>query len=588
MIRTKPAQAKYDNRDLILPTLSRACRCWNNVVMGNGKLVSWIGDWLNVGIPRMAGVLGGVVVTGIVLVLLAIASVNVVDTMVIERAAAQDRLDAFLLAATAMSRIVGNTGDDIHDVQALNKAFMDIMELRPGIRRLSVYDVSGDAGLLITSTDPGQAPTALTDQERTSVRAGRHVTRFDDVQEDRGWIITAPVIVKGQVIGALRGKFSIAKYDRLIEQQRVFGKVLAVAMVALTSLVFLLLLRVQVHRPVALLLQAMRRTEGGDLANQAPLGGSSDIREVVSQYNRMVDRIREAAAVKEQLLQEIHRFNDTLQRKVSETTEELHRTHAMLGEARAQAERAEKLAALGELSAVVAHELGNPLNAISGNLQMLEHDATIEDRDRHLSVVRAEVKRMIEIIHHILESTRVRIERSSVDLNAVIRDVLAVNVPGLPHRSIKLLTDLPEGLAPIAADPQTLHGVIFNLVANAIQAMPEGGELVICTQYIRNEESDGALVVAGTHELDNGAIRLIVRDTGHGIPPEYIHRMFEPFFTTRQAQRGTGLGLAICHRAVSSVGGRLSVQSAVGQGTTFTIDLPLWRGRRFGEKSDGA
>ena len=402
-----------------------------------------------------------------------------------------------------------------------------------------------------------------------------------------GWIITAPVVVKGQVMGALRGKFSIARYDRLIEQERAVGKVLAVAMVALTSLVFLLLLRVQVHRPVASLLQAMRRTEGGDLAIQAPVGGSSDIREVVGQYNRMVDRIREAVAVKEQLLQEIHRFNHTLQRKVSETTEELRQTHAMLGEARAQAERAEKLAALGELSAVVAHELGNPLNAISGNLQMLEDDATAEDRDRHLSVVRAEVKRMIEILHHILESTSVRIERSPVDLNTVVRDVLAVNAPGLPHRSIELVTDLPEGLAPVAADPHTLHGVIFNLVTNAIQAMPQGGELAICTRYIRNEESDGTIVVAGTHELEDGAIRLIVRDTGHGIPPEYLQRIFEPFFTTRQAQRGTGLGLAICHRAVSSAGGRLAVQSVVGQGTTFTIDLPLWRGRRLGGESDG-
>ena len=555
--------------------------------MGNGKLVSWIGDRLNAGMLRIAGVLGGVVATGIVLVLLAIASVTVIDTMVIERAAAQDRLDAFLRAATAMSRIVGNAGDDIRDVKALNKAFVDIMELRPGLRRLSVYDVSGGAGMLVTSTDPGQAPATLSDQERSSVRAGRAVTRFDDAQEDRGWIITAPVVVKGQVVGALRGKFSVAKYDRLIEQQRVFGKVLAVAMVALTSLVFLLLLRVQVHRPVALLLQAMRRTEGGDLASQAPLGGSSDIREVVSQYNRMVDRIREAVAVKEQLLQEIHRFNDTLQRKVSETTEELRRTHAMLGEARAQAERAEKLAALGELSAVVAHELGNPLNAIFGNLQMLEHDATIEDRDRHLSVIRAEVKRMIEILHHILESTRVRIERSPVDLNAVIRDVLAVSAPGLSHRSIELVTDLPQGLAPVSADPHTLHGVIFNLLTNAIQAMPQGGELAICTRYIRNEKSDGTLVVAGTPELDDGAIRLLVRDTGHGIPPEYVHRIFEPFFTTRQAQRGTGLGLAICHRAVSSAGGRLAVQSVVGQGTIFTIDLPLWRGRRLGKEFDG-
>ena len=134
--------------------------------------MSWIGDRLNAGVPRIAGVLGGVVVTGIVLVLLAIASVNVIDTIVIERAAEQDRLDAFLRAATAMSRIVGNAGDDIRDVQALNKAFVDIKELRPGLRHLSIYDVSGDAGMLITSTDQGEAPTMLGDQDRTSGRDG--------------------------------------------------------------------------------------------------------------------------------------------------------------------------------------------------------------------------------------------------------------------------------------------------------------------------------------------------------------------------------------------------------------------------------
>ena len=218
---------------------------------------------------------------------------------------------------------------------------------------------------------------------------------------------------------------------------------------------------------------------------------------------------------------------------------------------------------------------------------MLDQDATFEDRTRHLSLVSAEIKHMIGFLQHILESTRVKAERKPVDLNTVIHDVLAVNAPVLSHRSIALVTDLPRGLSPIAADPQTLHGVIFNLVTNAIQAMPQGGELAILTRYVRNEGIEGIPVVAGTHDLQGGAIRLMVRDTGHGIPPEYIHRIFEPFFTTRGAPRGTGLGLAICHRVISSAGGRLAVHSVVGIGSTFTIDLPLWKGRRFGEESDG-
>lgn len=535
---------------------------------------------------RVTGVLGWVVVTSVGLVLLAIASVNIFDSEIIQRGAAKDRFEAFLRAAQAVSQLPLHAGNGVPDEDALKEAFKNIMGLRPGLRHLSFFSLKANTGMFIAGTDSATDQT-LSEAERLSIQNGRPVTRFDAASDDRGWLITAPVLVNGRVIGALRGKFSIAKYDRLIEEQRAFGMVLAVAMVVLTALIFLLLLKVQVHRPVALLLDAMRKAEAGDLTSKASLKGSSDIQEVVGQYNRMLERIRESAIVKEQLLQQIHGFNDKLQKKIFETTEELRLANAMLLEARTQAERAEKLAALGELSAVIAHELGNPLNAISGNLQMLKEDTTKEDHDRHLTVVREEIKRMTGTLHHILESTRVKVERRPVDINAVVHDVLLVNAPVLLRRSIELLTDLPQGLSPVAADVHSLHGVIFNLVTNAIQAMPEGGELAIVSRYVRDENIEGTIVLPGTYRLRAGAVRLIVRDTGHGIPSEHVNRIFEPFFTTRDSQRGTGLGLAICHRVISSIGGRLAVQSIIGVGTTFIIDLPLWLERHSGDDSDG-
>lgn len=549
-------------------------------------VLSRILDRLNMPIPRYTGVLGSVAATGVVLVLLSIAMVNMVDTVVIERAAAQDRLNAFLRATLAVSRIVGNAGDDIRDTAAVKDAFEDILELRPGLRRLSVFDLTEEAATLVASTDSDRAPAALSDHERIEVLAGRAVTQFDDTRGDRGWVITAPIHVNNQVVGALRGKYSIAKYDRLIEQERTIVKALAVAMVVLTCLVFFVLIRVQIHRPVSLLLHAMRQAERGDLMSLAPLVGSSDIREVAGQYNRMLDRIGEAVTEKERLLKEVQHFNVTLKQNVADATNELSRTHALLMDARLQAERAGKLAALGELSAAVAHELGNPLNAISGHLQMLITDTNPDARERHLTVIQSEIGRMTEILRHILESTRVRVDRVSVDLNAVIHEVVAVIFPSLVEHRVTLKTSLPEGIPPVSADRIAIHGVVMNLVTNAIQAMPKGGRLEISTARSSQEPIGGTMVLAGSPGLESGAVRLTVRDTGQGIPPDHLKLIFEPFFTTREAERGTGLGLAICHRTISSVGGRLVVQSVVGQGTTFTIDLPLWNHRGGGGKSN--
>ncbi len=528
-------------------------------------------------IRSATGVLAWVLGSGIVLVGLAIATVNLLDRVVIEDAAAHNLHAEFLRATASVSRIVSNAGD-IHDMAALHEAFQDIFELRPGIRRLDVFEVSADSRKLIHSSDPQHAPRGLTEEEWASVSEGRSVTHFDDSTRDRAWIITAPIRMRSRVVGALQGRYSLEKYDRLIRKERELAKVAAVGAVSITCLVFLGLIRIKVHRPINLLLQAMRQAESGDLQSRAPQIGPSDIRHVSCQFNRMLGRIRDEVTTKEHLLEQIQGLNDSLVARITEARSELQRTHMRLMEAQIQAERSEKLAALGELSAAVAHELGNPLNAISGHLQMLAQEVGPghPERDWHLAIIRSEIDRMVGIIRHILDSTRMQVNSGPVGLNDMIGEILALLSPSLPSRQITAKTDFERPLPLIAGDRLALHGMLMNLALNALQAMPEGGELEMTTRLVSTEPLTGTVALEGTAALRTGAVRLTVRDTGTGIPPEHLESIFEPFFTTRRLEGGTGMGLAMCRRVVSASGGRLAVHSAVGSGTLFMIDLPLW------------
>ena len=272
---------------------------------------------------------------------------------------------------------------------------------------------------------------------------------------------------------------------------------------------------------------------------------------------------------------------------VAETKEELHRANLLLVEARIRAERASKFAALGELSAVMAHELGNPLNAMSGHLQLLQKEISFQEPNRHLTILQAEIARMISIIQHTLDSTHTEIRSVPVDLNAVIQDVHQLIAPSLSGQGVVLRTNLAPSLPLVAGDHQALHGVIFNLAINAIQAMPDGGELEIGTSSSMVSSAGGRVIFQGAR-LKESAVRLLVRDSGCGIAPDDLPRIFEPFFTTRQHEGGTGLGLAVCQRVIVSLGGRIGVESIIGQGAQFIVELPLWdRRREEGRSADG-
>lgn len=226
-----------------------------------------------------------------------------------------------------------------------------------------------------------------------------------------------------------------------------------------------------------------------------------------------------------------------------------------------QLRRADKLAALGTLAAGVAHEVKNPLHALGLNLHLLVQElgapqpskAELED---YLRILRSEIERIHQIVENFLRFSKPSLpEVKPLDLNALVERVLSLVAFEAAGHRVGIQTEFDPELDSIAGDEGQLAQVVLNLVINALQAMPAGGNLTLVTRR------------------DNGWAELTVKDTGAGIPHEVIPQIFDPYFTTRQG--GSGLGLAIAHRIVEGHHGTIDAESKAGQGTTMVVRLPL-------------
>lgn len=522
--------------------------------------------------PRLRifkALLVSVLVVGSLLVGLAIITVKVFDEWIIEEAAGKNRHAEFLRTAAAVSGVLSEEG--LRNILVLERVIQNILELRPGIRWLDVFEIGPDGATLITSSRSMDRTDMLSGDNLNEIAAGRSVAAFDGASPERAWIITAPITLNGTIVGAIRGRFSITKYDELILKQRQLAILAAIGAIVLTSAVFLVLIRIQIHRPISQLLETMEKVGSGDLSLRAPLTGPLEIQKLSQQFNHMLHQVRAAIATKESLIDEVRQLNATLEERVLSAVSQLRLTSEKLVQSQIQAERNEKLAALGEISAVIAHELGNPLNAISGRLQLMDDTSDLPQREKHLGIIRAQLDRMAAAIRHILDSTRLDLKSGPVSLNEVVHEVLSLVQTPRMRFNTHLAHDLPN----VEVNNLSLHGLLLNLVTNALQAMPNGGVLTVTTHVTCHEVLNGHVILRGP-STEHPMARLLVEDSGRGIPPHLLQRVSQPFFTTRHKEGGTGLGLAICRRVVASAGGRFAVKSDVELGTTFTIDLPLW------------
>ncbi|NIQ97556.1 MAG: response regulator [Desulfuromonadales bacterium] len=262
---------------------------------------------------------------------------------------------------------------------------------------------------------------------------------------------------------------------------------------------------------------------------------------------------RELREERERLLREIEDWNRELEARVEQKSVELEQAHAEILQT-------EKLAALGHLAAGMAHEIRNPLNSINLFAQILKSDFSADDDNlSYIEKIFNEVERIDDILVKLLNaSKRPHFEPESLVVTDVIDRVLDSFSVQVEAQGIEVVKDYAPTQQTIRADPEEIEQIFSNLFSNSIYEMPDGGQLKISLAH------------------DESGVDVVVSDSGGGIPTENLKTIFDPFFTTKE--KGTGFGLSVVLRIVKAYGGKITVDSALGEGTTFNIRMPLAQG----------
>ncbi len=354
-----------------------------------------------------------------------------------------------------------------------------------------------------------------------------------------------------KTIGYLEVQGSLAKIGVQASSYR--DSIAAFGVILLLLVIFCLSWMTQsmVINPVHDLLLHARKVSNMELDSHLILKSNDEIGELSEAFNDMTARLKETT-------NEFQELTETLEAKVLERTEEIAQVNDQLV-------RSEKLASLGELVAGIAHEINNPLTGILMFANMFADDKRLDDRQREdAQTIVHETKRCADIVKRLLDFSRTSIpDKRLKSLSQIMENTLALVSHHATVNDVEIVCHYGVNLPDIDVDPTQMEQVFINLLVNACHAMPTGGRLTIT---IRTDLKRDLLITT-------------IEDTGQGIAEENMGRIFDPFFTTKNQEldgvAGTGLGLSVSYGIIENHGGQISVQSAIGHGTVFTIELPI-------------
>lgn len=356
-----------------------------------------------------------------------------------------------------------------------------------------------------------------------------------------------------KILGVLDTDLSLAKADvQLAESSRRMIGYTACGLVLIAVLSWFVVWQV-VGRPVKALHRGTERLSAGDLGYQIDVRSRDEIGELASSFNSMSSRLQ--AEHSENLA-----WTRTLEARVEQKTRELKRAHE-------HALHTEKMASIGKMAAVLAHEINNPLSGILTYAKLMRKWMDREDggRDRRgemrdsLDLIASESRRCGDLVKNLLTFSRTTpMNLQPTNLNQVIAQALRLVQHQFDLAGVHAELKLEAGLPLVQCDGAQIEQVMLVLMMNAVDAMPQGGNLWLTSESSR----------------DGGCVRITVRDDGSGIPAEILARIFEPFLTTKETGKGVGLGLAISHSILERHDGSIDVKSEPGRGTIFTVILP--------------
>jgi len=446
---------------------------------------------------------------------------------------------------------------------------------RPTLMGIEVFVFSPKGWEIVTSNYRHSKPISLhlTQEQIKELKRDKPLFFLKGDEEENQLEVTVPLHSRKKIIGGLRIVSSLDEAHSYLNKKKQWTYLITFSSILIILVASTLFFKRLVGNPIQRLVEAMDRVEKGDLETVTPIQSRDELGELGRHFNQMIKKIRESHAQNIQLLSQISRFNEELTLKVQSATSELKLLHEALSETQRQLSQSEKLAALGLLTGAVAHQIGTPLNSISGYIQLMLQEGNLQPKDQQrLKIIESQLDRLADSFKTLLSYTHLpKPPRKPLDINGVLRELISLSEPWLRSHQITFETSLDPNLPLVLGEVTHLQTLFLNLINNAIDAMPKGGHLMIKT-----------LSPSSTSEKE-GWVEISVTDTGVGISEEIKKKIFDPFFTTKKAGEGMGLGLSICEKIVKDHLGRMEVQSEVGKGSTFYVYLPIYKGGEVDE-----